>query len=410
MSFFDGRFIRRLYNFLFQRFFFIRAVQPRFLNYQWCQLIYLFGQNKTNCNRVAALKEAIDWMYCSIDAGNENGSRCFSLATGWSKCYPEVTGYNLYTLFDHYHFAQCYESFDRAIKMADWELTIQLPNGSFQGGYIDQQPKPIVFNTGQVLQGIIRAYQESGEEKYLIAAKKAADWLVEVQDEDGAWRRYCYLNVPRVTDSRIAYPLAETGKISGNTQYQDAAYRSLDYVVKRQADNGWFPDCDNSIKYVDQPNTHTLVYTVEGLLYGGILLNENRFIRAAQLTADKMLRRFEIDKKLYGRYNSNWKATVKWTCLTGCAQISLVWSKLFEITNNAWYLNAALKMNDYLCKNQNIVSSVRGIRGGIPGSDPIIGKYQPFTFPSWATKYFCDALIQESKVLKKIHKKPVNNY
>jgi hypothetical protein len=31
--------------------------------------------------------------------------------------------------------------------------------------------------------------------------------------------------------------------------------------------------------------------------------------------------------------------------------------------------------------------------GAIPGSFPIWGRYEPFAFPNWATKFFCDALM-----------------
>ena len=31
--------------------------------------------------------------------------------------------------------------------------------------------------------------------------------------------------------------------------------------------------------------------------------------------------------------------------------------------------------------------------GGIPGSLPLWGSYAPFTYPSWAAKFFIDALL-----------------
>jgi hypothetical protein len=35
--------------------------------------------------------------------------------------------------------------------------------------------------------------------------------------------------------------------------------------------------------------------------------------------------------------------------------------------------------------------------GAIPGSFPIWGRYEPFAFPNWATKFFCDALMIEQE-------------
>jgi hypothetical protein len=37
-------------------------------------------------------------------------------------------------------------------------------------------------------------------------------------------------------------------------------------------------------------------------------------------------------------------------------------------------------------------------RGAIPGSFPIWGRYEPFAFPNWATKFFCDALLLEKEI------------
>ena len=352
-------------------------------------------------SRDAALAEAVAWLYRSQDAGPEDGSRCFRLGTGWSACYPEVTGYNLYTLFDHSARTGSRESFHRAVRMADWLLTRQMPNGAYQGGYVDQPAEPLVFNTAQVLQGLVRAARETGRDDYLQAARRAADWLVSVQDSDGAWRRHCYLGVFRVTDTRIAFPLAEAWKATGVARYREAAERSLDLVCRLQTGSGWFPQCDNSLQDVDRPNTHTLAYTVEGLLESARILDDARFFDAGRRAADAMLRRFEIDGKLRGRYDSSWRPKVDWVCLTGCAQMSGNWCGLFERTEDPIYLNAALKMNDFLCACQDVSTTHPGVRGAISGSDPLSGGYQPDAFPSWATKYFCDALIAEAKALER---------
>jgi len=350
-------------------------------------------------SRETALREAILWLCRSQDAGPDDGSSCFRMATGWSSGYPEVTGYNLYTLLEYHELTGDRSAYEHAVRMADWELTVQLENGSFQGGYMDQEAKPVVFNTAQVLQGLVKAYQATGRQEYLDAASRAADWLVSVQDNDGAWRKYVYLGEFRVTDTRVAYPLLQMWEVNGDDHCRKAAEKSLRYVVSLQKENGWLPLCDNSVETVDQPVTHTLAYTCEGLLKSGLMLQSDSFVAAAQKTADAMLRRFEIDKVLYGRYASDWQPTVRWACLTGCAQTSEIWSILCRKTGDTRYLNAALRMNDYLCACQDVTESGTEMRGAISGAEPLGGGYQPFAFPSWATKYFCDALMAEGKAL-----------
>jgi hypothetical protein len=38
------------------------------------------------------------------------------------------------------------------------------------------------------------------------------------------------------------------------------------------------------------------------------------------------------------------------------------------------------------------------IEGALQGSFPIWGRYEPFAFPNWATKYLIDALIIEKEL------------
>jgi hypothetical protein len=37
----------------------------------------------------------------------------------------------------------------------------------------------------------------------------------------------------------------------------------------------------------------------------------------------------------------------------------------------------------------------RGIAGGVSGSHPIWGRYQPLRYISWGNKFFADALLRE---------------
>jgi rhamnogalacturonyl hydrolase YesR len=374
---------------------------PRYLSYYLRYKDRLPRERRPAHSRGTALREAILWLCRSQEAGSDEGSSCFRLRDGWSAGYPEVTGYNLYTLLKYHERTGDKSAYDHAIRMADWELTVQLEDGAFQGGYLGGKAKPVVFNTAQAMQGLLKAFQATQNQHYYDAALRAADWLVGCQDQDGAWRKHVYLGEFRVTDTRVAYPLLEMWQVCHDDRYRQAALRSLRYAIGLQTENGWLPLCDNSREHIDQPLTHTLSYTCEGLIKSGLLLQDESILRAGQLTSQKMLRRFEVDKVLYGRYDCHWKHTVPWVCVTGNAQISEVWSILFLHTNDPVYLNAAIRMNDYLCACQDVKVSHPGLRGAISGSEPLSGGYQAFTFPSWATKYFCDALMAEEDARQK---------
>jgi hypothetical protein len=82
--------------------------------------------------------------------------------------------------------------------------------------------------------------------------------------------------------------------------------------------------------------------------------------------------------------------------------MSRVWGRLFELTGDARYLSAALKMNDYVVSLIDVESNCSGIRGGVKGSDPLWGPYMRFRMPSWAVKFTLDALFQEADGLARL--------
>jgi len=104
------------------------------------------------------LREAMGWLCRAQDAATDGGvARSYSLRfkrshnrKGWLGAYPETTGYITPTFFNYALFRGQEEYRQRAIRMAQWELEVQMECGAVQGGVIGFPPKPAVFNTGQV--------------------------------------------------------------------------------------------------------------------------------------------------------------------------------------------------------------------------------------------------------------------
>ena len=350
------------------------------------------------------LRATMGWLCRAQDATGDGGvARSYSLRwqrahgrRGWLAAYPETTGYIIPTFFDYAALAGEATYRERAIRMARWEIAVQMESGAVQGGVVGFPPTPAIFNTGQVLFGWARAFGETGDDQYRAAAVRAADFLVSAQDADGAWRghgsRYARAGV-NVYDARTAWGLLLASGVTGDPSHREGAVRNLKFAISRQRDNGWFEDCcldDDS-----RPLLHTIAYTMEGLLEAGAILGDGAFIDAARKAADALLVRQMPDGSLAGRFDAEWNPAGRWSCLTGDAQTAIVWLRLFALVGQGSYRDAARRMLDYLCGTQDLRAPDPGVRGGVKGSDPIWAEYGAEEYLDWAAKFLADALMLE---------------
>ena len=351
--------------------------------------------------RAIYVQDLLNWLKRAQDAVPGGGvAGYYSFAEGWSAAYPETTGYIITTCLDAAVRLHDDELAERARRMADWEVSIQMPEGSWQSGFVTAPLIPAVFNTGQVIQGLVAAYGTFRQESYLEAAIRGGDWLIDNQDDDGAWRRNTYNNFPNSYSTRVAWPLLSLADASGDVRFRHCAIRYLQWAARCQTENGWLKQC--TLEVNEPALTHTLAYTLEGFLESGILLKDEQWVKIAQKTADILLHRYELRRHLAGTYDQDWHGDPTFACLTGCAQTSRVWGRLFELTHDARYLNAALKLNDFVLASVDLQSSNPGIRGGVKGSQPIWGAYMKWRLPSWAAKFTLDAIFQEQNALSRL--------
>jgi len=247
---------------------------------------------------------------------------------------------------------------------------------------------------------MLRGYQENRNAKYFKASVKAGDWLVKVQDKSGGWRKHTYNGMMHVYHSRVAWVLLKLFETTGEKKYGKSAIKNLEWALLKQRDNGWFGECAFSSH--ELPFTHTIAYTARGFLESGLLLNNEKYLKCARKTGDGLLKAFLRDNLLAGSYDQNWRSNDKYSCLTGCAQTAIIWFKLFKLLGDTSYLNGALKVNRFLKSVQNISTDFRPARGGMKGSHPIYGKYLPFSFLNWATKFFVDSLMLEQSIMEEV--------
>lgn len=335
---------------------------------------------------------AIDWL---LRARNPSGSGGISAAYDllrdrWAPAYPETTGYTIPTLL------ACEEQLaeprlrEAAVSLADYLLTVRTPEGAV-GHWQHQADRPLVFDTGQVIFGWLAAWQQTRDGKYRGAAEQAADWLASVQDGSGSWLRYQYRDTEKTIDTRVAWALLALDRALGTMRHEECARRNLDWALSQQQTNGWFRSA--GFHPDEDPVTHTIGYTAEGLLESGLLLGEDRYLAAAEALALAMRQRQRPDGSLAATYDSDLNATSRSSCLTGNCQMALIWLRLYDLRQDELYFQAAGKAIAYVATTQDLWSTHPGVRGGIAGSHPIYGRYLRFKYPNWAAKFFVDALL-----------------
>ena len=251
---------------------------------------------------------------------------------GWTPGYPEVTGYIIPTLWDYHHLLGRDELAQRAIRMAEWELRIQKSEGGFESLYEGEGREPVVFNTAQVIRGLTRTYLETREQRYLDAAVRAGDWIVANQEPDGSWTKANYLGMKRTYDAYAAAGLAQLATATSDERYANAASANGEFVLRHQHDNGWFELCDNTPEGNATPSTHTLCYTVDGLLEMGAALGERSFTAAAERAAAPLMEAVDTSGRLPGRFDADWRPASSYVVVTGSAQLGVILMKLYAET------------------------------------------------------------------------------
>ena len=340
------------------------------------------------------VNKAIEWLLTAQNSNKDGGvAALYSLYQGWHVSYSETTGYIIPTMFNYYEKTKNRSIRKNALRMAEWELTKQLSSGAFPGGATGNKEFPIVFNTGQVIFGMVRAYQEIKQQKFKSSAIKAANWLVSIQNKEGCWDKNTYLNRAHTYNTRTAWALLRVHKMTKKEIYKKSAIKNIEWALKQQFDNGWFKN--NTFHKNQEPLLHTIAYSIRGILEAGIYLKNKGYINAAKKSADLLMEKQKKDGSLAGSFDKNWNCNVSWSCLTGNSQTAIIWLRLHSLTKNKKYLISAKKINQFVKSTQNIYSRNKDIKGGIKGAYPIYGWYVPFCYINWAAKFFVDALMLE---------------
>ena len=350
---------------------------------------------------------AVSWLLRAQDATSDDGVSLGYFpcdpdqANGWRPSYPETTGYIIPTLLEFSERSGDLAVCERAVRMAVWETTIQMPSGAVQGGpvCIPEHQAPAAFNTGMVLHGYTAAYRATKAAEFLEAGRRAADFLLADLTDDGHFQthgKFVSQHRYKTYNCLCAWPLYRFGEDIGDDRYQKAAIRIVEATLEQQHANGWFSN--NCFMNSDAPISHTICYALQGILEVGLLADREDFIASAQRGTDPLLRLISNEGFLRGSFFMDWRPGLYSSCLTGNAQLAVICYRLYGQTGDSKYKTAADRLVNYLKSLQVLDSDNPALNGAIPGSFPLLGSYMRAGYPNWATKYFLDALLLQDRL------------
>lgn len=356
--------------------------------------------------RIYSLNLSIDFLLKSIDPKTKGSRAFYSIFLyphkgGWSNAYPETTGYIIKT-FDDLIYEKGIEYLeDSTEKMADWLLSIQHDDGAFSGGLYDikKTNEKSIFNTAQIIIGLHSRYTRTKKTKYLKAGIKASNWLGECINSDGYFYKYHYYSgfMPSYY-TRVCWPLLLFKDNYGyNSNNIDGAKKVLNNIYAKKLDN--FFIADSGFKPNSHAFLHTIAYTLRGFLECSIILKDDNYFETCYKLSEIFMKKFEVKKQLAGAYFENLNEISNFRCLTGEAQMIIIWNKLSQISNDFRFLNSGLKLLDSLEKEVSLFNTLFK-KGGLSGSKPFYGKYISLRQPNWASKFLIDAILEEDKTLK----------
>jgi hypothetical protein len=353
-------------------------------------LVALRGmQNKGVQDNSDHLKLAGEWLLRAQSVHNDGGfAHSYSLYGGWGKSYPETTGYIIPSLLALANYLKDDRYNAAALKAGLWLLDIQQEDGAF----LDLSGRRQVFDTGQILEGLVSLHDLTKDRTFLTASVRAANFLRGSQDVAGTWTRNSYNYQPHTYYTRVAANLLKVYRVTGGDDLRFAAEKMLRWAVNQQMPNGYFRYME--FESGSLPYLHTIIYVLEGLLESDKILNEQWMREALCRTVEALIDLSASEGPvLYGQYDERWRYPKKERCVTGLAQWAGLLVDVAPLMKGELCLRYAEEVADYL-KAKQCQATRPDLRGALSGSIPLWGSYFKFSFNNWTAKFFIDALLK----------------
>lgn len=221
--------------------------------------------------------KTLEWMENSEQPGG--GLSAWQMENGnWHKPYIEVSGYSIPTLFK-------WGADEVACRVADWLLSVQNSDGSFNG--LDGVPRP--FDTSAVVEGLEYAYRRTRFAMYRDSANRASRWIM-TQLHEGHIK-----NNPSSNEANI-YQLRTASIIGHKGELEYWRKQKLIHIKER---------------------SHYLAYALEGMLEFGEVDAVKEYLGIAY---DNLLQPYYVDR--------DWRAVVPDFDFCASAQMALLFHRV----------------------------------------------------------------------------------
>jgi hypothetical protein len=354
----------------------------------------------TDADVAPHVRSGLHWIEKSIQAtGGKGSAHHYMPVLGWSKAYPETTGYLIETLLNYSDVLQEEKWRHLALECTNWLCDIQLDTGAFNRGMAGETA-PSVFNTSQILFGLCRCLEtelpSEHEKRWLQAAVRATNWLLDNIEPDGSWTAAAY--VPDYIPSyytRAVMGLLYAGRVLSSfsaftrqQELEEQCHKALHFYAQRFLPNDAVQHW--GFKPGESGFTHTIAYTLEGFWHSALHLNENFILNKTIRSVSRFMQQWQRDGKIAGSYDENWKGDTSFTCPVGTAQMCVLVHDIHEYTGDpALYMAQFILLKELLPHQKS--------DGAVPGSVPLTGPYMRGKYPNWAVKFFLDALLPLQK-------------
>jgi hypothetical protein len=138
---------------------------------------------------------------------------------------------------------------------------------------------------------------------------------------------------------------------------------------------------------------------LQGLIEIHCISGRASYLAAVRRAAERIVSVYGAKRYLASEIGENWEFLARHLCLTGYAQLAIVFFRLYGLDGDKRFLDVGLNLLDDVAATQNVMSPAKPYYGGIKGSFPIYGRYATLQYPNWATKFFIDALLAKRRAL-----------